>query len=248
MNCEEASRFLDAYLDQELETGKRFELEQHLNACPDCRTVLEEQLQFIGFFKANASNYQAPSELRARVQRRAGTESRGSKLIFLVHQPWLYAAALLVLSLSLAWVIFFPDRETSFIVQAVSDHSRAVLLECLCDVVSPDPAVLKQSLMARLDFAPPVVDLPRTAFQMRGGRVDVIQNCKVVVVVYKRNGDLITLFAWPAANRLIAARDWFLRGYRACTWNTANFNFVAVSSLSDHDLDEFKEQIRGRLK
>jgi anti-sigma factor RsiW len=132
MNSEEASRFLGAYLDQELEAGKQFELEQHLSGCPDCRTLLEQQRQFIGFFKANAPYYKAPSELRARVQKRTQTESRGGKLILLVRQAWLYAAAMLVLSLSLAWVIFFPDREASLIVRAVADHSRAVLLERLC--------------------------------------------------------------------------------------------------------------------
>ena len=248
MNCKEASRFLDAYLDRELEAGNRFELEQHLSGCGDCRTRLEQQRRFIGFFKANAPYYKAPSELRARVQRRAEMDSRGSKLIFLARQPWLYAAALLVLSLSLGWAIFSPDRETSLIVQAVSDHSRAVLLERLCDVVSPDPAVLKQLLMAKLGFAPPVVDLSGTAFQMRGGGVEVIQDRKVAVLVYQRNRDLVSLFAWPAAGRLLAARDWSISGYRACTWNAANFNFVAVSTLSDHDLDEFTDQIRDRLK
>jgi anti-sigma factor RsiW len=248
MNCEAASRFLDAYLDRELETGQQFELERHLSGCPDCRTWLEQQRQFIGFFKANAPYYKAPSELRARIQRRAETESRGSKLIFLVRQPWLYAAALLVLSLSLVWVIFFPDRETSLIIQAVADHSRAVLLKRLSDVVSPDPEVVKQSLLTKLGFAPPVVDLSGTEFQMRGGRVDVIQDRKVAALVYKRNEDLVTLFAWPAAGRLLAAKDWSIRGYRACTWNAASFNFVAVSTLSDHDLDEFTDQIRDRLK
>jgi anti-sigma factor (TIGR02949 family) len=248
MNCEEASQFLDAYLDHELEPGKQFELEQHLSRCPDCRTVLEEQLQFIGFFKANASNYKAPSELRARVLGRIAAESRRTTPIPVVHQPWLYVAALLVLSLYLAWVILFPDRETSLIVQAVSDHSRAVVLERLCDIVSPDPAVVKQSLTAKLDFSPPVVGLPGTAFQMRGGRVDVIQDRKVAVLVYKQNEDLVTLFAWPAAGRLLAARDWSISGYRACAWNAANFNFVAVSTLSDHDLDDFTDQIREQLK
>jgi anti-sigma factor RsiW len=248
MNCEEASQFLDAYLDRELEAGQPFELEQHLSWCPDCRTLLEEQRQFIRFFKANAPYYKAPSELRARVQRTAETESRGSKLIFLVRQPWLYAAALLVLSLSLAWVIFFPDRETSLIVQAVADHSRAVLLERLYDVVSADPAIVKQLLTAKLEFAPPVLDLSGTAFQMQGGRVDVIQDRKVAALLYKRNEDLVTLFAWPAAGRLLAARDWSISGYRACTWNAANINFVDVSTLSDHDLDEFTDQIRDRLK
>jgi anti-sigma factor RsiW len=162
--------------------------------------------------------------------------------------PWLYVAALLVLSLYLAWVILFPDRETSLIVQAVSDHSRAVLLERLCDIVSPDPAVVKQSLTAKLDFFPPVVGLPGTAFQMRGGRVDVIRNRKVAALVYRRNQDLVTLFAWRAADGLLAARDWSISGYRACAWNAANFNFVTVSTLSDHDLDDFTDQKREQLK
>jgi anti-sigma factor RsiW len=248
MNCEVTSQFLDAYLDRELKAGQQFELERHLSGCPDCRTLLEQQREFIGFFKANAPYYKAPSELRARVQRRAETESRGSKLIFLARQGWLYAAALLVLSLSLAWAIFFPNRETSLIVQAVADHSRAVLLERLYDVVSPDPAVVKQLLTAKLEFPPPVVDLSGTAFEMQGGRVDVIQDHKVAALVYKRNEDLVTLFAWPASGPFLAARDWSISGFRACTWNAANFNFVAVSTLSDHDLDKFTDQIRDRLK
>jgi hypothetical protein len=61
-NCEEVSQFLDAYLDNELEAGKRFE--QHLSRCRDCRTLLEQQRQFIDLFAASAAYYKAPSELR----------------------------------------------------------------------------------------------------------------------------------------------------------------------------------------
>ena len=76
----------------------------------------------------------------------------------------------------------------------------------------------------------------------------MIQDRKVAALVYKRNGALVTLFTWPVAGQLLAARDWSISGCRACTWNAANFNFVAVSTLSDHDLDEFTDQIRDRLK
>lgn len=248
MNCEEARRFLDIYLDRELEADKRLELEQHLSECSDCQALLERQRQFIAFFQANAPYYQAPSELRERVQKSIQTESRESRIILLVRQPWLYAAALLVLSLSLALMSVFPDREASLVVQAVSDHSRAILLGSLCDVVSPHPEVVKLSLGPKLEFAPPVVDLPGTDFQMEGGRVDMIQDGKVAVVVYKRKEDLVTLFVWPATRELLAARDWSISGYRACTWNAIDFNFVAVSTLSDHDLDGFTDQIRERLK
>ena len=39
MNCDEAERFLDAYLDGELELSQQLELEQHLSGCPECAAV-----------------------------------------------------------------------------------------------------------------------------------------------------------------------------------------------------------------
>ena len=248
MNCEEADQFLEAYLDGELEAGQRIELQRHLSACLECRTSLEEKQRFRDLFAANVPYYRAPAHLRARIAASLATEKRGPKLITLVRQPWLYAAALLVLSLSLAWKIAFPNQEKPLAIQAVSDHARAVLLARLCDVVSPDPLVVKSWLTAALGFPPPVVSLPSTEFQMRGGRVDVIQNRKVAAVVYKRDKDLVTLFVWPAAGVLLAPRDWSISGYQACTWNAANFNFAAVSTLSDRDMDEFIDQIKEQLK
>ena len=67
MNCEEAARFLDAYLDNELGLGKRSELEPHLSACPNCRLLLARQRKFRAFFTANAPYYRAPAELRAKL-------------------------------------------------------------------------------------------------------------------------------------------------------------------------------------
>jgi mycothiol system anti-sigma-R factor len=248
MNCEEANQFLDAYLDGELEPGKRRELEQHLNDCPECRELLEQQRQFRVFFTANAPRYKAPSELKASVVARVRTERSQPKLIAFVRRPWLYAAALAVLSSVLAWLILFPNRETGLVTQAVWDHSRVVLLERVCDVVSTDPAVVQPWLTANLGFAPPVVSLPGTEFQMRGARIDVIQNRKVAALIYQRNQDVVTLFSWPAAGQLLAPKDWEISGYRACTWNATKFNFVAVSTSSDHDMDEFIDQIRDQLK
>ena len=93
MNCEEANQSLDAYLDGELEPGKQRELEQHLNACPECRELLEQQRQFRAFFTANAPRYKAPSQLKARVIARVRTERSQPKLITFVRRPWLIGRA-----------------------------------------------------------------------------------------------------------------------------------------------------------
>ena len=54
MNCEEADRFLDAYLDGELDPAKRAELEEHLAGCAECQQKLDRLRQFREFFTANA--------------------------------------------------------------------------------------------------------------------------------------------------------------------------------------------------
>ena len=248
MNCEDEQKHLDAYLDGELKAEQRLEVEQHLNECPDCQRLLEQQQKFRDFFNAKAPFYAAPDELRTRVRAALEARVQKRKIISLVRQPWLYAAALLVLSLCLAWSLLFPDRDKYLVSDAALNHSRAALLGPLYDVNSPDPGVVKDWLAAKLGFSPPVLRPADPQFQMQGGRVDVIGNRKVAALVYKRNQDLISLFVWPAADKPLPDKDWSISGYQACTWSAANSNFVAISTLSDHDLDTFIDQIRDQLK
>ncbi|MBV8212545.1 MAG: anti-sigma factor [Verrucomicrobia bacterium] len=242
MNCEEADRFLDAYLDGELEPDKRAELDQHLADCPECKEKLARLRQLREFFTANAPHYPAPPELRGKVLARLEV-TRRSNLISLVRRPWLYAAALLIVSLVLAWLKFFPNQEEQVANQAVANFKRAALLERVCDIVSPDPGVVKPWFTGKIDFSPPVV-LPGLNFQMRGGRLDVINNRKVAAVTYKRDKDLVTVFVWPDAGKPVPQKDWTISGYMVCAWNTKGLNFVAVSNMSESGLDE----VVGHLK
>ena len=245
MNCEEADRFLDAYLDGELEAAQRTELEQHLADCPECRQKLERLRQFRAFFSANAPHYPAPPELRSKVLARLEVQ-RKSNIIAFVRQPWLYAAALLIVSLGLASYTFFPNQENQIANQAAANYKRAALLERVCDVVSPDPAVVKPWFTGKLDFSPPVA-LPGMNFQMRGGRLDVIDNRKVAALTYKRDKDLFTVFVWPDAGKPLQEKDWSLDGNAVCAWSVKGFNFIAVSNMSDTGLDEAVRQLRAAI-
>jgi anti-sigma factor RsiW len=75
-----------------------------------------------------------------------------------------------------------------------------------------------------------------------------LNNCLDAALVYERSKDLVTLFAWPATGRLLPSRDFSISGYQVCTRNAESFNFVAVSTLSDRDLDKFIDQVRGQVK
>jgi anti-sigma factor (TIGR02949 family) len=246
MNCDEADRFLDAYLDGELEPGRRAEVEEHLAGCPECQQKLNGLRQLREFFAANAPLYAAPPELKGKVFARLEV-ARRSSLIALVRRPWLYVAALLILSFVLVWPKFSSNAEDRIAIEAVASFQRAALLQRVCDVVSSDPDVVKPWFNGKLDFSPPVV-LPGLDFQMRGGRLDVLNNRKVAALTYKRDKDVVTVFVWADAGKPIATKDWAITGDTVCSWNAQGFSFVCVSNLDDHGLDEVTDRIKDAIR
>ena len=99
--------------------------------------------------------------------------------------------------------------------------SHSLSAEHLVDVASPNPAVVKPWLIARLDFAPPVVGSPASGYSLLGGRVDLIHDHSVATLVYKHDKDVITLFCWPAKKEHLSNSDRSIEGYRVSTWSNA---------------------------
>jgi len=249
MHCEEAERFLDAYLDGEFELSQQLNLEQHLSGCKECQSALEQRRGFRAFLAAAAPQYKAPPELREKVlaiTRQKPTTPR-VQWSALWRRPLVYAAALFVIGLPILWLVFYGKGEHRYADQAVSNCLRALFVDHLSDIDSPDTQVVKSYLTAKLNFSPPVVDLASAGYEMHGGRVDIVQNCRAAVLVYRRDKDLITLFTWPSTSHRCANSNQVMSDLTICTWNDANLNFIAVSTLNDDQLDEFTELFREKI-
>src|SRR5580700_12157888 len=125
MKCEEINHFIDSYLDGELEFVRQDELEQHLVNCPSCRSLLEQRRAFRAFFVAAVSEYKAPPQLEARVLAAIRPKPAKEKFSFW-RQPWIYATAVVAISVCLALRILFPDAEKELSREAVLLHSRSL--------------------------------------------------------------------------------------------------------------------------
>ena len=247
MNCKEAGRLLDPYLDNELEPRPRFELKEHLSLCPACWFLAQERRELRIFVRAIAPTDKAPPELKTKIMAALRQEQTKQTFAFL-RQPWVYAAAMLVLSLSSALNILFPDLGKEDSRQAVLLHSRSISADHLVDVASPKPQVVKSWLTAKLDFSPPVIAFPGSGYTLIGGRVDVIQNRSVATVVYGNGRDVITLFCWPPKRNLLAQDDHFIKGYYVCAWSSAECNYILVSNSSGAQIDEFVDLFRDQVQ
>jgi anti-sigma factor RsiW len=250
MKCEEVQRLLDIYLDGELDFTQRLELEQHLTVCSACRSLIEEHCEFRTFFAANVGTYEAPPRLEAKV-RAALRQEQAKERFSLFLQPWIYATAIVVVAAFVALNILFPGAENQLSQQAVLLHSNSISTEHLVDVTSPDPKIVKPWLTARLDFAPPVVGSPASGYSLVGGRIDVIQSRSVATLVYKNykdDKDVVTLFCWPPKKDRLSNTDHSVEGYRVSTWSTGQCNYVLVSKLNSHAMDEFVDSFRVQIQ
>jgi len=272
MNCEEATKLMDGYLDGELDPITSQTIEQHLRDCPNCDQAYKTHGSLIRVIGNAAPYYKAPAELRERIQSSLREEmvarpmrnvGRDVQPLFPRRQPgprtvllgtswnWLALAAAILLAAIIGWNLLprlqRPGPDQLLATQLIGSHVRSLMANHLTDVASSDQHTVKPWLDAKLDFAPPVVDLASEGFPLIGGRLDYLDNRPVAALVYQRRKHFINLFVWPgeaAAARPVMAMSH--QGYQLLHWADPDFNYWAVSDVSANDLQTFKQQFAAQ--
>jgi anti-sigma factor RsiW len=251
MDCNETKRLLDAYVDGELELTRQLDMEAHLAACSTCKKAAEAAINFRFSVRMNMPVYRAPPELKTTIRAALRKES-GSRLerVFQFWRPLAGTAGILVLGLSLAWawIADSHDKDRGLIAEAISDHSRSLLVDHLLDVTSSDQHTVKPWVTAKLDYSPPVADLSGAGYGLVGGRIDLLENRPVAAIVYQHQGHFINVFVWPAANHAIDFDVQSHQGYSLCGWNKAGLNYLIISELSQADIEKFEDQLRDHTE
>jgi anti-sigma factor RsiW len=272
MNCEEAMKLMDGYLDGELDPITSETIERHLRDCRNCDEVYETHGSLIRAIGNATPYYKAPAGLRDRIQsslraevaeRPTRTFTRGAQLLVPRKQPerrtvlfgtpwnWLGLAAAVILAavvaLNLVPRLQRPEADQFLATQLIASHVRSLMANHLTDVASSDQHTVKPWLDTKVDFAPPVVDLSSEGFPLVGGRLDYLDSRPVAALVYQRRKHFINLFVWPAeasAARTIKAMS--RQGYQLLHWADSDFNYWAVSDVNANDLQTFKQQFEGQ--
>src|SRR5437867_12908427 len=230
MNCEEATKLMDGYLDGELDPITSQTIEQHLRDCRNCDQAYKTHGSLIRAVGNATPYYKAPAELHERIQSSLREEiaersmrnvARDAQPLFPRKQPkpravlfgtpwnWLslgglgLAAAIIFAAIifsNLAPMLRRPGADQFLATQLIASHVRSLMVNHLTDVASSDQHTVKPWLDAKLDFAPAVVDLSEKGFPLMGGRLDYLDNRPVAALIYQRRKHFINLFVWPAGS------------------------------------------------
>jgi anti-sigma factor RsiW len=242
MTCEDTQHLLDAYVDGELDSPVKFAIENHLEGCLDCTSVLSSLRSLVSALGNEALRYKAPPHLKAMVQKGSPRATDDIHHSF-AHWQWIGAAAAVVLIVALAWVVPARNAKSSMeallVGEIVSSHVRSMMVNHLADIPSSDTHNVKPWFADKLDYSPPARDLSAQGFPLIGGRMDYLENRPVAALVYRRNQHLINLFVWPTEqNGTIPETRSSVRGYNLIHWTQGGMTYWLISDLEPAQLSE----------
>jgi anti-sigma factor RsiW len=258
MTCEDIERFVDAYVDGELDLERTLALEAHVSACEACTARLDgiravrQALRTVPYFRA-------PETLAARVRTTfadaaAAAPSRQPGSVRArrrTWQPWTLSAASLVAA-SLVLGVALHERtvtaDDATTEAVIEGHVRSLMAGHLMDVASTDRHTVKPWFAGRVDFSPTVVDLGSDGFPLVGGRLDYIDRHPAAALVYKRRDHVINVFVWPQAtgSPSHAIRS-DARGYHVISWTRGGVAVWIVSDVALSELDDFGRKLDAAM-
>jgi anti-sigma factor RsiW len=148
-------------------------------------------------------------------------------------------ASVLAVGIGSAW--WSANREDRLLQEAVGSHVRATLSQRLVDVASSDRHTVKPWLSSKLDYSPPVQDVPLAGSVFLGGRLDYLDGRPTAVLVYKLGNHGVDVFVSVTGAHDAPVRMEALRGFHAAHWSSSGMHYLAVSDVNRDDLQAFAQ-------
>ena len=250
--------WLDALLDDELDAAASLALQRRLAAEPALQRRLDERRALRDAVRAQATRHVAPDALRANLEAMLASSPRATADAGAARGraprrnalPWAtgIGGALVATLCTLAMVDpgalgwhrgdALTSQQTAEASEAVSAHTRALLVEHPIEVASSDQHTVRPWLSARLNFVPPVVDLVAQGFPLVGARRDVLSGETAAALVYRHGAHVISVFVRPAETGAVpgteATRN--VRGFNVIERTQGGLAFCFVSDVNPADL------------
>jgi len=255
---------VNGYLDGELEPDAQQAFELRLAREPELRAALKRLEALRHVLRARVTGLTASEAFRARISR-VGAPAIPSAGAPTAQSPttewrsarfdWRMMAASVILSFGIGtaatYLLTARPAQPAARPALVAVHQRVLLAARPVEMASSDRHTVKPWFDAKLAISPPVSDLAADGFPLVGGRIDLVGENRVPVLVYRRGPHLISVVAVPDAGGSdlgLPARRATRDGYTVLTWRGADFDFSAISDVADRDLVTFVHKLRRTMR
>lgn len=178
MNCLEARKRLQLYLDSELEAETSFEIEKHLETCSECAAMFKSEQGF----HQRVSGFLSKGERAPSLWEAVESKLMPGRFRVGLKSIWPIAAVVLVVFLVILW--FHPKSQTMELGVAAEESHRAYVHQIIGpDFHGPVPEKIVRALGAKLDTAAFHCQPSASGFKSRGKRVCHIGDVPAAVIL-----------------------------------------------------------------
>jgi len=255
--------WLDAGLDDELDAARSLALRQRLENDPAFRAAHAARKALREAVRTGATRHAAPPALQARLARALAADAPAPRRAARGGRPawsWWSGAAFGALAASFAtWLVIagpagrardgaIEVAQADAAAEAVSAHTRSLLVGQPIEVASSDQHTVRPWLSARLNFVPPIVDLAPQGYALLGARRDVIAGEIAAALVYRHGAHVVSVFIQPlpaAAAGDAPARLRIVRGFNVVEMTHAAMAWRLVSDMNPAEMQQLAQLLRA---
>ncbi len=261
MICKEMTRYIDAFLDDELSVIENLRVQAHLALCGNCRAVVKSEVSLRSLIEVDALQDNAPEHLREKILREVGEqlqpkssrpfESFGYRQRVLAG---LIATAVIVAGLILPLAAYLSRRTDAnvspLVAEIVGKHQFYSRREGALQVRSSDPGKVGTWLREQLNFPLQLPQLARPGETLLGARISSVEDAQAAYLLYEMDGHRISLYVFKplpggissGSSKSVAGTQFFTSafgGVPVVWWEEQELYYVAVSESGIDDLINF---------
>lgn len=253
MECAESPQ-VQAYFDGEVDAASAVRIERHVEACPECQSLLQDLKWVRGLLRGPVARVGVPAALRGRIAKALDQEppdrARGGNRLLAMPRPsrsfWLGVFSGVggsAVAAVLGFLFLAPLLNSPLPGELAANHIRSLMSAHLIDVVSTDQHTVKPWFAGRTDVSPEVADFARQGYRLLGGRVEVLDHQRAAVLVYQHGPHYINVYSWAIRSGGLP-QDTTRNGYHLAFWKVGNLGYCAVSDTGWTELKGLVSRLR----
>lgn len=254
MNCKETRRYINLFLDSELDSKTNFEISEHLSSCDDCSTrfAQEERLEksLVSILKEDKDPEAEETWERVISRFNNQAESEESlRLGFWSLGRYLVPAAAAVIGIIIMLIVYSRQEPRELTVAAQKCHIEYMTNKIVPTIESISPGKVTRYFSGKFTFpvtVSEIQDIKSHHIKLFGGKVCHLNGVSVAYVMYHCCNAPVSVFILSTKDvRNFSDMKRYIAGDRILFKDERGITFVAVPTkqntfvcvVADHDTE-----------